>query len=165
MRLLISNPTFNILLVYFFIMGENQIPAFFDEVWNNWDSGKGPCFECPNRDSQCRFYPKFGKGVLNGELAFVAETPNEAGRENQNSPKSRKNRNGEFKSKVRNNPVPTWIRKGNRFSDSFFEDISADFLGDKKRGIYYTNIKNVGILTLNVQNGRIRRQNSTASNI
>jgi len=125
-------------------MSENQIPPFFDEVWDNWCSGKGPCFECPNRDSQCRFYPKFGEGVLNGEFAFVAETPNEAGRKNQNSSESRRERNGEFKSEIRNNPVPTWIKKGNRFSDSFFEDISADFSGDKENGIYYTNIKKCG---------------------
>ena len=125
-------------------MSGNQTSTFFDRVWNNWSSGKGPCFECPNRDSQCRFYPKFGEGVLDGDIAFVAETPNEDERENQNSPKSRKNRTGEFESKVRSNPIPTWIKKGNRFSDTFFKDISADFSGDKKRGIYYTNIKKCG---------------------
>ncbi|WP_092733116.1 uracil-DNA glycosylase family protein [Halopenitus persicus] len=121
-------------------MSLDNIPAFFEETWNNWNTGAGPCFECPNRDSQCRFYPKFGEGVLDAEIAFVAETPNED-RKTQNSPKSQKERDGQFESKVRNNPIPEWIKEGNRFSDSFFKDISADFSDERKLGIYFTNIK------------------------
>lgn len=136
-------------------MSENSIPSFFDDVWNNWCTGTGPCFECPNRDSQCHFYPKFGQGVLDAEIAFVAETPNEENRESQNSPKARKEQYGEFKNKIRRDPVPTWTKKRNRFSDSFFRDISGDFSGERERGIYYTNIKKCG----DIEGGRVGWKN------
>jgi len=121
-------------------MSGDEISPFFEKIWGNWSTESGPCFECPNRDSQCRFYPKYGEGVLDADIAFVAETPNED-RRNQNSPKSRKDRNGKFEIIVRSNPVPGWIKDGNRISDSFFKQISADFTDERDRGIYYTNIK------------------------
>lgn len=78
--------------------------------------------------------------MLDAEIAFVAETPNED-RESQHSPESRKERYGAFNEKVRSDPIPGWIEEGNRFADSFFEDISADFAGEREQGIYFTNIK------------------------
>ena len=121
---------------------DQQVENYLERVWDNWKFGAGPCEECPNRDHTGCFSPYYGDGILDAEIAFVAETPGDdrdvqtGDQHNWKLPRS-------FREKRGTNSTPGWIKKGNRIPEEFFDAINGHFSKSKDggRGIYFTNAK------------------------
>lgn len=61
-------------------MRKSELRSLGEDIWTNWWNGCGPCNECPNRDSNGYFNPKyFDSGLISGdpdpEVVLIGNTP------------------------------------------------------------------------------------------
>ncbi|AWB28458.1 uracil-DNA glycosylase family protein [Halococcoides cellulosivorans] len=121
---------------------DKRVENYLNRIWNNWQFGSGPCQDCPNRDNAGCYTPYYGDGILDAEIAFVAETPG-GGRDIQNEDQLDWELPGSFSAERGGASKPGWITDGNRIPDEFFDSVDAWFegTGQYDRGIYFTNAK------------------------
>lgn len=121
---------------------DDKIDNYLNRIWNNWQYGSGPCQDCPNRDNAGCYTPYYGDGVLDAEIAFVAETPG-GDRDIQNENQLDWELPESFREERGQDSKPSWIREGNRVPDDFFDQVDAWFehRNGSDRGIYFTNAK------------------------
>jgi len=133
------------------------MPEGIESIWENWRHGSGPCDGCPMRDSNLTWEPYFGDGVIDADIAIIAETPGQGSsrRVAQNAPKpdldvssslseklSRRN-NNEIDGEDEVGQISFDLVSDRRIPRRFFEMIDGTFredLNDRRR-IYFTNAK------------------------
>lgn len=110
------------------------------QVWENWENGTGHCEGCPNRDGSKQYYPSYGYGSLDADIALVAETPNsKPTRTTQRGDKNEGTSNSSFP-EGRVGEKPSWLNE-KHIPSSFLQDLSAGFGAESKHSLYLTNTK------------------------
>lgn len=127
-----------------------------EHIRENWRHGTGPCSGCPMRDSNLKWSPYYGDGVVDADVAFIAETPGQGSEDrdtqtanapNLNASRSLAESLGRRSSKTKSeDPIGTLtfdLISHNRIPRRFFEIINGTFRDDweGRRQIYFTNSK------------------------